>query len=260
MSLARIKPFHFSFPRPRLPGLAPLLLAAGCSLQPPAPSVPLATPGGWQAPLPATAEPTLPHHSSQQRLLEWWQQAGDPALPGLIEAAQAASPTVGTARSRFLQARATRMSAGAALGPTLDATAQTSRGFSQIAGGIATQNQAGLQASWEIDLFGANSATRDAAQARLEGAQAQWHDARISVAAEVANELNNFRSCRRELAIQESDAASRAESARLTDLAMRAGFSPPPTPRWRAPAAPKPPPAPASSAPCATSASRPWWR
>jgi len=228
MPLARAKSFTSSFPRPALLGLglAPLLLIAGCSLQPPAPSVPLATPAGWQAPLPAAAaaEPALPHHSSQQRLLEWWQQAGDPALPGLIEAAQTASPTVGTARSRFLQARATRVSSGAALGPTLDATAQTSRGFSQIAGGVATQNQAGLQASWEIDLFGANSATRDAAQARLEGAQAQWHDARTSVAAEVANELNNFRSCRRELAIQESDAASRAESSRLTDLAMRAGF------------------------------------
>nr|WP_233146256.1 efflux transporter outer membrane subunit [Pigmentiphaga sp. NML080357] len=207
--------------------LAPLLLTAGCALKAPAPSVPLSPPAGWHAPVPGdgvSAAANLPHHSSQRQLLEWWRQAGDPALVGLIEAAQAASPTVGAARSRFLQARAARVSAAAALGPTLEANAQTSRGFSQIAGGVATQNQAGLQASWEVDLFGANTATRDAAQARLEGAQAQWHEARTSVAAEVANELNNLRGCRRELAILESDAASRAESHRLTDLAMRAGF------------------------------------
>ena len=41
----------------------------------------------------------------------------------------------------------------------------------------------GLQAGWELDLFGANRAARDAAQARLEGAQAGWHDARVAVAA-----------------------------------------------------------------------------
>ena len=50
----------------------------------------------------------------------------------------------------------------------------------------ATTAQAGLQAGGEIDLFGANQATRDAATERLAGAQALWHEARVSVAAEVA--------------------------------------------------------------------------
>ncbi|WP_124078830.1 efflux transporter outer membrane subunit [Pigmentiphaga humi] len=202
------------------PSLAALILLAGCALQPPAPSVPLTTPARWEAPLPtAAAQP-----AGSRQLRDWWRQLGDPALVALIDAAQAASPTIATARSRFLQAQATRTSAQAALGPTLDASTQSSRGFSQIAGGVATQHQAGLQTSWEIDLFGANRTTRDAADARLQGAQAQWHDARTSVAAEVANEVNSVRSCRRDLAIQEADAASRAETARLTGLAMRAGF------------------------------------
>ncbi len=203
-----------------------VLLPTGCALQSPAATVPLTAPPSWKAPLPTAAETrqTLPHQSDAHQLLDWWRQTGDPALPGLIDAAQAASPTLAAARSRFVQARAARTAAAAALGPAVEANAQSSRGFSQIAGGVATQHQAAVQASWEIDLFGANRAARDAAQARLEGAQAQWHEARISVAAEVAHELNNLRACQRDLAILEQDAASRAQTHRLTELALRAGF------------------------------------
>ena len=55
---------------------------------------------------------------------------------------------------------------------------------------------AGLQASWEVDLFGANRLAADAAQARLESTQALWHEARVSVAAEVARLYFNQRRLR----------------------------------------------------------------
>ena len=58
----------------------------------------------------------------------------------------------------------------------------------------------------------ATSANLDAAQARLDGAEAQWHDARVSVAAEVANQYLALRSCQRLLAVSEADAASRARN------------------------------------------------
>ena len=60
---------------------------------------------------------------------------------------------------------------------------------------LATSASASLQAAWEIDLFGGNRAASDAAQARLEAAQAQWHDARVSVAAEVASTYTSLRAC-----------------------------------------------------------------
>jgi NodT family efflux transporter outer membrane factor (OMF) lipoprotein len=86
-----------------------------------------------------------------------------------------------------------------------------------------------VQAAWEVDLFGGNAATRDAAQARYDGAQADWHDARVSVAAEVANLYFSLRNCERLLAVSRFDARSRAESMRLTDLMTRAGFQAPGT-------------------------------
>ena len=200
---------------------AAAMALGACATQAPAPSVASAAPQEWQAP--------LPHQGSLGELDTWWQRQGDPLLAQLIGAAQHASPTVATARSRIAQSRAERVASGAALGPTLDANASVNRMSQQSLQPLGTTSQAALQASWEIDLFGASRAARDAAQARLDSAQAGWHDARVSVAAEVANQYHSLRACRRLLAVALQDAASRADTARLTELTANAGFQAPAT-------------------------------
>ena len=199
---------------------APLWLAA-CAVTAPPSAPPAPVPGQWHAP--------LPHAGAVGDLSQWWMQLNDPALVQLMDAAQRASPGIATARARIAQARATRTTAGAALLPALDGVASTQRGFTESVGGLATTTQGALQASWEIDLLGANRAALDAAQARLEGAQALWHDARVAVAAELATSYNRLRTCEAQLAVARSDAASRAETARLTGLASDAGFQAPAT-------------------------------
>ena len=77
------------------------------------------TPTSWQAP--------LPHDGKVADLGRWWQQFDDHLLADLIDKAQAASPSIASARSRIEQARAARVTAGAALLPTLDASASLSR-------------------------------------------------------------------------------------------------------------------------------------
>jgi NodT family efflux transporter outer membrane factor (OMF) lipoprotein len=201
------------------------LLLSGCTSLPPAAGPSSAAAAAtmpadrWQAP--------LPHGGQVGDLQRWWQQFNDPLLASLIESAQSVSPTVADARSRIEQARAARVAGGAALLPTLDASASVNRGRFDVAGPLGTTTQAGLQSAWELDLFGAARSARDAAQARLEGAQATWHDARVSVAAEVGSAYLSLRACEAQLEQTRLDATSRAETARLTDLAARAGFQPP---------------------------------
>ncbi len=194
---------------------------AGCSAPRPTDRVATEAPTQWYAP--------LPHNGTLADLSAWWQQFDDPLLVELIESAQTASPTVASAASRIRQARATRIATGAALLPTLDAVASTSRGNTQPPAPLATVTQTGLQTAWEIDLFGGNRATADAAQARLEGARAGWHDARVSVAAEAANSYVNLRTCEQQLRVAGNDTKSRAETARLSELSARAGFTAPAT-------------------------------
>jgi outer membrane protein, multidrug efflux system len=199
-----------------------MVLAACASLPKPeaAPTVsPAAAPAAWQAP--------LPHDGQLTELARWWQQFNDPVLSQLIESAQAVNPSVAAARSRIEQSRAAGVAAQAALGPNLGANASASRGRPDLSVPLGTSVSAGLQAGWELDLFGGNRAGRDAAQARLEGASAAWHDARVSVAAEVAGQYTALRACEAQVAQTGLDAASRAETSRLTELAAKSGFQSP---------------------------------
>lgn len=199
--------------------LAATLTLSACSsfnLLPPS-KVQVAVAPAWQAP--------LPHQGAVGALSQWWQRQGDPVLVELIQAAQSVSPTVAQALSRIEGSRANQAQANSALLPNISAQTSASRGVSQSNLSAATTLQAGLQASWELDLVGANRAVSHAAAAQVQSSQAQWHDARVSVAAEVANLYFNLSSCRQLLDVARRDAVSHQETARLTEINVKAGFT-----------------------------------
>ena len=195
----------------------PVMLSA-CAITLPETQIDAQTAPQWQAP--------LPHQGAVGSLSKWWQEQGDPELLKLIEAAQAAAPSVAQALSRIEAARALQAATSAVLLPNVNAAVSGNRSVSQPGLPLASSVQAGLQASWELDLVGANRAASRAAQAQIEGAQAQWHDARVSVAAEVANLYFSLHTCHAVLELAQRDTASRAETARLSDAMAKAGLLP----------------------------------
>jgi outer membrane protein, multidrug efflux system len=207
--------------------LSPLFLAACAGISAPATQVSDQAASQWYSPLPEAAKTDLPHQGSAKELANWWQSLGDPLLVDLINSAQTASPSVSAATARIQQARSATVTTSAASTPTLGYADSVSRGGSQLNMPVATSAQAGLQASWEIDLWGGNRAAQNAAQARLAGSQAGWHEARVSVAAEVANTYLNFRTCEQLVSVAKDDVTSRSETSRLTGLLAKAGFAPP---------------------------------
>ncbi len=192
-----------------------LALSACSSLLPPT-TVDAQPAVQWYAP--------LPHDGKVVALAQWWQGQGDPLLVELITAAQAVSPSVSQSLARIEAARANQALARSALLPNVSAQVGVSRGVSQPGIPVATTSQVGLQAAWELDVVGANRAVSNAAVANLEGSQAQWHDARVSVAAEVANLYYSLSTCTQQLSLAQRDAASRTETARLTEINAKAGF------------------------------------
>lgn len=204
-------------PLATLAAAAALLLSACASLDTPPPPPPPA-PTAWQAPLPP---------GGQAPVAAWWTLLDDPALPGLVQAAEAASPSLASARARLVQAAAARTAAAALLGPAAQATVSALRGRDDASAPVAAVVSAGVQASWEIDLFGGRRAAADAASGRERAAAADLAAARTAVRADTAGSLIALRACEAQARQAGRDAASRAETARLTGLTANAGLRAP---------------------------------
>lgn len=171
----------------------------------------------WHAP--------LPHGGDADDLGRWWAQFDDPVLLRLIEASRPASATLAQAAARIAEARAARVAGSAAWLPTLDGSVSATRETPGTPAG--TTASAGLQAGWELDLFGANRAGAEAARARLEASQAAGHVVRVSLAAEVATAYVGLRACEAQREQAQLDARSRAQTSALTAWAANAGFQAP---------------------------------
>jgi outer membrane protein, multidrug efflux system len=200
-------------------GLVVLALLAACSVLPPGPlpdiSDTAGVPGRWQH--------RLPHDGQLSQLRSWWAQWNDPWLLTLQDAAQQLSPTLALASANLAQARAQQIIAGAALWPALDASASLGRGVTQPGTPLATVGQAGVQARWELDLSGAQRLLRDSATARLEASQAQWHVARVSVAADTARHALMLRQCLEQQALVQREVQSRETTEHLLRASVAAG-------------------------------------
>ncbi|QTP61095.1 efflux transporter outer membrane subunit [Billgrantia antri] len=206
--------------------IAAVALLAGCVSALPE-TLPESLHGSAAAPVAGQWHAPLPHGGQLADLSRWWAQFDDPLMLRLIEAGQQASPTVAQAAARIADAQAARVAQSAALLPSLDASVSSSRGRPDLDTPVGTETSAGLQLGWELDLFGAGRASVNAAQARLESSQADWHDARVSVAAEMATTYVELRACEALAQQAEIDARSRAQTAKITRLVADKGFRPP---------------------------------
>jgi NodT family efflux transporter outer membrane factor (OMF) lipoprotein len=193
---------------------------AGCAgsgpvTAPPAPERP-ALPAAWQAP--------IAHGGSVTELSAWWALVGDDTLPEFVALAQAASPSLSAARARLERARTELTIGQAALGPTLEASANATRGNAQYPLPLSRTAGASLAASWEADLFGRNRFAAQAAQARAEAAQSLWHDARVVIAAETAVQYLSLRYCEAVLEQLAADLRALDALTRLARLNAEAGL------------------------------------
>lgn len=171
---------------------------------------------------------TLPHGGSTSELVSWWSTFSDPSLTALIAAAQAESPGLESAAAEIDRARASLRSAQAALLPALDGAASLKRsgtsGDSSNELAASTVTSGSLDASWEIDLFGKARQKSKAAQLRIYERSADWHLARVSLAAEVADYYVQYRACQLLVQVDTSELASQRETVQAMEMAEASGL------------------------------------
>jgi multidrug efflux system outer membrane protein len=199
--------------------LAALLLGlAACASAPTPPAVATADlPSRW-AEAPIRAAP-----GAYALEAAWWGRFNDPVLTGLVERALRANTQVVSAQAALRQARALRDVTAASLQPAVGGSGSARRGS---AGGQSTGNlfQTGLDASWELDLFGANRSALASGDATAQASAASLAQVQVSIAAEVALAYIALRGAQAQQGIARANLASQQETLQITEWRLQAGL------------------------------------
>lgn len=160
----------------------------------------------------------------------WWTALRDPAIDALVGAALADNPTLAEAAARVDQARAIFVIERARRSPRIDLAASAMRervGINDNAGGMVTAWQSpaaiGPSLSWEIDLWGRVKENALAARRHLQARDADARDARLSIAAQVADGVLALRACNLLLTVRDADIASRENELVIIRTRVRLG-------------------------------------
>lgn len=165
----------------------------------------------------------------------WWDSFADPQLSALVSRALAGNLDLQLAASRVQQSRAIRLSTGAAQGPTLDGNGGYSRsrnseeGLNDPSGNAGKENfslwQAGLGATWELDLWGRVRREVEAADAQLQGVEALRDGAALAVMAETATGYIQLRSAQQVRVITEQNLQIARRSLELNRTRLADGVA-----------------------------------
>lgn len=178
----------------------------------------VAVPTAWST----AASTSVPNNAAS--LAQWWQRFNDPLLSALVTQALQANTSVKSAQAALLQARALRDVQAAGLMPSVTGTASAQRSRSG-SGGASNLFNAGFDASWEPDVFGANRSALNATEADAQASAATLANVQVSIAAEVAVDYIQLRGTQARLAIARDNLASQIETLQITDWRLQAGLT-----------------------------------
>ncbi len=156
-------------------------------------------------------------------LAQWWQRFNDPQLSSLVTQALQANTSIRSAQAALKQSRALRDVRSAGMLPGVGASGSASR--SKLGDNEANNSfRAGLDASWEPDIFGGKRSALNASEADAQAAQTTLADVQVSIAAEVALAYIQLRGQQAQLLIARNNLASQSETLQITDWRAQAGL------------------------------------
>jgi NodT family efflux transporter outer membrane factor (OMF) lipoprotein len=161
-------------------------------------------------------------------LVHWWTAFNDPNLTSLIGRVVKSNLDLKQAESRLRQARAARRVVSAGLWPTLDAAG--SYAHSRTAGTAETSPitkdlwRTGLDAAWELDIFGGIRRNVEAAEADIQAAVEDQRDVLVTLAGEVALNYIELRGFQQEIVIAQNNLKAQQHTAELTRQRFGSGL------------------------------------
>ena len=178
--------------------------------------------------------------SDQADLADWWTRLNDPALSALIEQAVTANLDIAQAQARLRQARESLRQTGAAFLPQLSASGSGGKNYRSQAGGTRVDSSGNvistgasnwsssysgsLSASWQIDLFGELSRSREAARADLAASGYDLATVRMTVISELVTNYVQARLAQEQLRIARESQAVQQDNYQIAGWRLQAGL------------------------------------
>ncbi|MBK8978269.1 MAG: efflux transporter outer membrane subunit [Planctomycetes bacterium] len=165
-------------------------------------------------------------HGDPAALRRWWAVFDDELLTALIDKAVADNLDLRVALARVSEARARVGIARAGGAPQVGIGAGVEQAR-DLSTGFATRTRAtaGLDASWEIDVFGRIARGVEAATAEYQATAEDRRDVQVSLVAEVARAYLSVRALQERLAAAASNIESQREILALTETRKRDGLA-----------------------------------
>ncbi len=181
-----------------------------------------------------------PAQKAREDLSRWWDRFDDPMLGQLIGQAQTANLDIAQAVTRLRQARESLLQSRAALLPTLSGSAGYSRN-EPLRGGTTTTRlpdgtigsfsqggssnfSLGLDASYQVDLFGGVSSSIRSARANYESVEFNRAAVLLSVESETARNYVLARLAQAQLANARESLAIQDENLSIAQWRVQAGL------------------------------------
>ncbi|TIW49553.1 MAG: efflux transporter outer membrane subunit, partial [Mesorhizobium sp.] len=136
-----------------------------------------------------------------------------------------------TARARIREARASYRQSAGTLFPSVDGSGSATRNkdSTSTSGGTATDPyslyQAGFDASWELDLFGTNRRSVEAARYGLDASEEELRSTLLTLVGDVASYYAEARGYQARIGLARRAAASQKQTAVLTRTMAQVGMS-----------------------------------
>lgn len=162
-------------------------------------------------------------------LASWWNIFNDPMMTELILKSLESNRDLAAARARVTEARASLGISQANLLPWLDSTNFWNNGRTPVqAGGSGSGTnlyKLGIDASWEIDVFGGQRASVRAQRATLEAQYAALYSTWTSLASEVAMNYISLRTLQERLAIAQYNLGLQQDTVDIQQSKVDSGLS-----------------------------------
>lgn len=157
-------------------------------------------------------------------LASWWKRFNDPLLDEFVARTVLANLDIEQARARLGQAREASIQAGADLLPTASASGRAGRNVDSR-GPDSSSYSLGIDADWQLDLFGGGRRAVEAARADEAASGYDLASARIAIIAELVTNYIQLRLAQQQLRIAEDTLRYQRDNYDIARWRVQAGLA-----------------------------------